>query len=284
MRILKTFAQGFLTTNRKIRMAVYLWLINFLFSAVVITPIYLLISKDTSRSLMAEQLSRGIDLLWLGDVIYKYKNFYPALLGWFIIPGIFFLLLYIFLNGGIIGRIAAQDEGVSLSNFFADCGKYFFRFFRVFLLSIVGYIVVFGIIFKLFSALFGLWEKNASTEWPLLFSSNLKFLVMVLLFSIVRMFFDYVKVRLVVEDSRKSIRAALLNFAFIGKRFLKAWFLYLLVGLIAVIFGVIYLAVYQSLSKIGLMLVIAFIWQQVYLLSKMWTKILFFSTEYHFYK
>jgi len=145
-------------------------------------------------------------------------------------------------------------------------------------------LVVFGVIFSIISALLRLWTKNASSEWPLIFASNLKFLVMILLFSIIRMFFDYVRIRLVIEKSKKTIRATILNFSFIGKRFLKAWLLYLLVGLVTVVIGVVYISVYQPLPKLGFMLTLAFIWQQVYILSKMWTKILFFSTEYHFFE
>jgi len=283
MRILKTFEQGFQTTNKRVRMVVYLWLINFVFSLLIVTPVYFLINKDISRSLMADQIVKGIDFLWLGDIIYKYQDFFPALVGWFLIPGVLFLLLYVFLNGGIIGRIVAQEERINLTSFISDCGKYFFRFLRVFLISLVMYVVVFGGIFRGISALFKLWTKNASTEWPLILSSILTFLIQVLLFSIVRMFFDYVRVRLVVEDSKKTIRATLLNLAFIGKRFFRVWSLYLLVGLIVVIFGVVYLAVYQPLPKIGLLVILAFIWQQAYILTKMWTKILFYSTEYHFF-
>lgn len=283
MRILKIFGQGFGTTNKKIKMVVYLWLINFIFSVVVVTPIYFLLNKDFSRSMMADELAKGVDLLLLGDMVYKHQRLYPALLGWLLIPGILFGLLYIFLSGGIIGRIRAQDEKVNVSDFLADCGKYFFRFFRVFVISIVGYIVVFGLIFRAFSALFKLWSQNASSQWGVVISSNLEFLIMVLLFTIVRMFFDYVKVRLVIEESRKTIRATLLNIGFIAKRFFRAWLLYLLAGVITVIFAVIYFAVYQPMPKMGFLLIVAFIWQQIYMLSRMWTKILFYSTEYHFF-
>ena len=283
MIILKTFKEGFQATNKRVRMVVYLWIINFIFSVIVITPIYFLINKDLSRSLMCDHILERMDVLWFGDVIYKYKDFYPALVGWLLIPGIFFLLLYVFLSGGIIGRIAAQDEKIDLASFFGDCGKYFFRFFRVFLISLFGYIVAFGVIVEIISDLFNLWTKNASTEWPLVLSSLFKLLIQVLLFSTVKMFFDYVRVRLVVEESKKAIRATILNMAFIGRRFFKAWFLYLLVGLIAVFFGLVFLLIYQPLPKFGFMLVVAFIWQQVYMLSKMWAKVLFYSTEYHFF-
>jgi hypothetical protein len=282
MKILNTFEKGFQTTNKRLKMVVYLWLINFIYSVLIVTPIYFLIKKDLSRSLMADQVLKGTELLWLGDIIYKYQDLLPALVGWFLIPGIFFMLLYVFLYGGIIGRIAAQDEKMKMTSFLADCSKYFFTFLRVFLISLVAYLVVFGGIHSIISALFNLWKKSASTEWPLILSSILEFLILVLLFSIVRMFFDYVRVRLVVEKSKKTIRATLLNVTFIGKRFFKAWFLYLLVGLITVVFSIIYLAVYQLLPKIGILLIVGFIWQQAYVLSRMWTKTLFYSTEYHF--
>jgi hypothetical protein len=283
MKTLKAFGNGFETTNRKIRVGLYLWLANFLFSLLILTPFYFMLNKNFSRSLLADQLAKGVDFLWLGDIIYKYKDSYSVFLAGLIVAGIFFLLFSIFLNGGIIGRVASQEQGISLSNFLADCGKYFFRFFRVFLLSSVVYIVVFGFLFKIISLPLDLWKKNASTEWPLLISSNLKLLLLVLIFSIIRMFFDYVKVRMVVEDSRKSLRATLLSVSFVGKGFFKAWFLYLLVGLITFIFGIGYLAVYQPLPKAGFLLFLAFIWQQAYLFSRMWAKIFFFSTEYHFF-
>ncbi len=282
MKILNTFEKGWQTTNKRLKMVVYLWLINFIYSVLIVTPVYFLIKKDLSRSLMADQIIKGTGLPWLGDIMYKYQDVFPALVGWCLIPGIFFMLLYVFLYGGIIGRIAAQDEEIKMTFFLADCSKYFFTFLRVFLISLVAYLVVFKGIRSIISALFNLWKKNASTEWPLILSSILEFLILVLLFSIVRMFFDYVRMRLVVEKSKKTIRAMLLNIAFIKKWFFKVWFLYLLVGLITVVFGVIYLAVYQLLPKIGILLIVGFICQQIYVLSRMWTKILFYSTEYHF--
>jgi len=283
MKIIKIFEKGFQATNKRLKMVVYLWLINFIFSVLIVTPAYFLIKKDLSGSLMADQILKGAELLWLGDIIYKYQDLLPALVGWFLIPVIFFMMLYIFLYGGIIGRIVAQDEKINLTSFLSDCSKYFFPFLRVFLISLVAYLVVFGGIHNLISALFNLWKKSASTEWPLILASILEFLILVLLFSIVRMFFDYVRVRLVVEKSKKTIRATLLNISFIGKKFFRAWCLYLLVGLITAIFGIIYLAVYQLLPKIGILLIVGFIWQQMYVLSRMWTKILFYCTEYHFF-
>jgi hypothetical protein len=283
MRILKTFWQGLGTTNTKINMVVYLWLVNFVFSLLMAAPIYSILYKDLSRSLMADQVARGIDLLWLGDILYKHKNLFPSLAGWLLIPGVLFLLLHIFLNGGVLGGIVYGEEKIDLSRFFSFCGRYFSRFFRVFLISLVGYVLVLGGVYQILAAPFNLWKRNASSEWGVIISSNLKFLILILLFSIIRMFFDYVKIRLVVEDSQKAIRATMLNLSFLRKRFWRAWALYLLVGSAVILLGIIYLAVYQNLPKMGFMLLLAFVWQQIYIFSKMWTKVLFFSTEYHLF-
>jgi hypothetical protein len=283
MGLLKLFGLGFQTANKRIKIAVYLWALNFLFSLVVIAPLYFLLEKVFSRSLMGNQMAKGNDLLiWMGDLIYKIRDFYPALWGWILVPLVLYLFLNIFLSGGVIGRIASSHEQTNLANFLSDCGKYFFRFFRVFLIFLVGFVIFFGIIYRLISAVLELWIKNASTEWPLIIVSNLKFLIALLLFSIVRMFFDYVKIRLVMEDSKKTIRSTLLNFVFLRKQFFKAWFLYLLVGVVTFVFFVVYVFVHRIFPQDGIFFLLLFLWQQVYMSSRMWTKMLFFSTEYNF--
>ena len=285
MGIFKIFGKGFVTANKKAKMLVYLWLVNFLFSLILVAPFYSLLQKDFSRSLIGERLIQGIDMLWLGDLVYKYQDVASLFLGWTLVPAILFLLLYIFLNGGIIGRIVAGEEKVNFSSFFGDCGKYFWRFLRVFLISLIGYILVVGILGRVISALTKALTKNASTQWTLIIASFLRLLILLLLFSVIKMFFDYVKVGLAAEQSKKALRGTLLNFAFLGKRFFKAWGLFLLVGLMFIALSVIYLAVARILPKTGLIpMIIVFLWQQAYILAKAWTAVLSFSTEYHFLK
>lgn len=281
MGSLKLFIQGFSTANRRARMVIYLWLMNFVFSLIIITPVYILVNKEFSRSLLGDTMAEGFGLLWFADLAYKYKDIPGVLAGWVLAPGIIFLFLYIFLNGGLIGRIADEREIINFEKFFSDCGKYFFRFFRVFIISLFGYALV-VIIHRFIGSLFKIWTKNASSEWPLIISSNLKFLILLLLFSVVRMYFDYVKIRLVVEDSKRTILTSILNLAFIGKRFIKAWWLYLLVGIIGLIVGLIYLGISRILPSSGYLMIAVLIWQQIYIFSRMWVKLLFFSTEYQF--
>jgi hypothetical protein len=284
MGIVKIFGQGLTTTKRKLRLLAILWPAYFLFSLLIVAPFYFLLQSQLSHSLLGEKLFAGMDLLWIGDLIYRYQEVPPLLFGWILGTSFISLVMLTFLNGGIIGRIVAAEEKVTFRDFFGDCGRYFGRFFRVLVLSLVGYFLVLGILGRIISVPFSAWSKGASTQWTTLASSSLRLLAFLLFFSVVKMFFDYVKVTLVADDSRKTVRTTLRNFRFLGKRFFKAWSLFLIVGLIFIVSSLVYLAVAKALPKSGLGAVALFVWQQAYFLATLWTGILSFATEFHFLK
>ena len=280
MGIIRLFGQGFQKTARNGRMLGLLWVVHLLFSLLIVSPFYFLLNSQFSRSLLGERLFAGSEMLWLGDLVYRFQEIQPLLNGFMIGAAILFLLFLVFLNGGIIGRLAASGEKVTLGNFFGDCGRYFGRLFRVFLIALLGYLLVFGILGRFISIPFRLWSKGAATQWTTLASSSLRLLVLLLLFSIVKMFFDYVKVTLVMEDSRKTLRTTLRNVLFLGRRFFKAWGLFLLVGMLFVVATFIYLVVAKGLPKTGLGPFLLFLWQQVYIFVRLGITVLFFATEY----
>lgn len=284
MNAFQIVAKGLQTTNSRWRVVLYLWIVNFFISLMAFTPFYLILNREFSHSLVGEQISRGLNFLWIGDFIQKYKSFSPGFVGWLLASGFFFILVSVFLAGGVLGRIAAEGENVDLESFFSDCGKHFFRLFRVFLLSLAAYAVIFGTLFKVITLPLNFWVEHAENEWPGIVSAIVKLIAVMILFTIVGMFFDYVRVRLVVEKSRKALQATLLTYLFVGKRFFRAWFLYLCIGILVVLFALAFLLICQLLPKTGIFLLFVFFFQQVYMLSKMWTKTLFFATEYHFFK
>jgi len=285
MGIIALFGQGIAVTGKKARLLLYLWLIQLLFSLLVVGPFYFLLQKDLSRSILGEKMFQGADMLWLGDLIYKYRDISSLFLGWLLVAAVVYVLLQIFFNGAILGRIASADARLSLASFLADGGRYFGRFFRVFLLTLVGYLLIFGLFGRLLSLPFKLWIQSASTQWTPFYASSLRLLLFLLLFSVVKMFFDYVKVRLVAEDSRKALRALMLNFPFLGKKFFPAWTLFLSVGLLFVAVSAAYLVLVKWIpASGGGALLILFLWQQAYVVARMATAVLFLSTEYQFFR
>jgi len=279
----KIIGKGVSAVRRNSRMTLWLWLIDFLFGIIVAAPVYFFVNKDFGHSPAGEGL-RGMSFTWLGDSIYKYQELLPALAGWVLVPALLFILVSIFLNGGIIGRLAAGEK-TTLQGFFADCGKYFGRFFRVFLLSLPVYILVFGGLLKLVSAPFKLWAKNAGGEMPVIIASNLRFLVTILILSIVQMYFDYVKIHLAAREGRKVLAAAAAALSFVGRKFFKAWGLYLLVGLLFVAATAVFIVLTNVLAGTGVVaLVLGFILAQAYILARIFAKVLFFASELDLYR
>ena len=88
--------------------------------------------------------------------------------------------------------------------------------------------------------------------------SNLRFLALVLLLTVVSMFFDYVKIGLVTGARKKVLQETWLTLKFVGRRFFRAWGLYLLAGLVFVALTLLYLEVARVLPKNRPLLVLLF--------------------------
>lgn len=261
----------------------YLWIVNFLFSLAVITPLLIFLDNEFSRSLITSRLNRGLDLLLLGDLVHKYRIIFPGAWAWILVTGFLFIVLSIFLKGGIIGTIVGGGENISFSDFLSECGKYFSRFLRVFGISLMAYVFLLWLFHGFLSFPFRFWIQNASNEWPYIILDLAKLFSAFVLFTIVRMFFDYAQIRLAVEGSQKAVRAILLNVSFIGKRLVKAWTLYLLAGIAVVLFSLIYIGARKILPENGVFWFVFFLFQQAYVFSLIWAKILIAGTEFRFY-
>ncbi|HSQ36036.1 MAG TPA: hypothetical protein VLQ89_08605, partial [Candidatus Binatia bacterium] len=268
---------------QKRRLAVRLWAINLLFAIFAVAPFFFIMTQHMSHSFAADRALQRLDIFWLGDFITRYMNVAPAVTGAALLALALYLLLTVFLNGGVIGGLNRPEGRTTLADFFHDCGLYFWRFLRLALLSIPVYLVILAIGLPLLRALLSLLNRRATTEWPAMIASNLRFLAIVLLLGIVAMFFDYVKIALVRAGRSQVLRETWQTLKFIGRRFFRAWGLYLLAGLVFVTLTLLYLEIARILPKarahwVGLF----FLWQQFYILCRQWSKVLFFATGLKF--
>ena len=103
MGIFKAFKKGFLVTGKKSKLLAYLWVINMAFALMLAVPFFQFVSRGLSRSLMGDAVLQNVNFLWIGDVIYQAMEKGYLLGNGIMIPIILFFVLYIFLNGGIIG-------------------------------------------------------------------------------------------------------------------------------------------------------------------------------------
>lgn len=284
MGVFQAIGTGIGTTLRKPRLLVILWVVNIVYAAVVAFPLVFLAQTELGHSYLGSNV-RPFDLMWLGEAVLKYQDALPAVGGGLVVSALLFLVLYVFLNGGIIGRLLDREGRTTLQAFLSDCGRYFWRFVRLFLASLVFLILTFGVILRLLSALVNVWVENAWTEWTSVILRNLHFLVALLLLSVVHMVFDYARIAVVADEETKVLRALRRAFHFLKKRFFRSWALYLLIigGFVA---GTVFFnAVFGLLSgPTVLFVLLGFAWMQLNVLFRIWVKVLFFAAQAEFYR
>lgn len=287
MTIIKIFTDGIRLSVRKFRTAGYVWGIQFLFSLAVIAPVFFWLKGHMGRSLMGDRLKSGLDFLWLGDISKSLFESVGFLSAYVLVPVFAWLILQVFLNGGIIGRLLDADPGKKprFADFMLDCGQYAGPFFRLFLLSLPVYGIVTGLVMGITGAVLDIFTLKAVSAIPVIIADNIKQVVFLIVFSIINLFFDYVKIRLVISGERKAWKAIRETFRFVFSRFFRALGLYWLSGGLNILVMFIYLEIARLLTVESILALLGmFIWQQAYIMGRTWIKVLFFATQAEFFR
>jgi hypothetical protein len=279
MAVFKAAGSGIGTASRRPRLLLILWVINVLFALLIAGPFFALFSSDLGHSLLGRNL-QTLDFIWLGDLFFRYQNVAAAALAAVAIPVVLFALVYVFLNGGIIGRLLDGEGRTTPQTFFSDCGRYFWRFVRLFLVSLLFYALAFGVVLEALSALLKPVSEKALTEWPDFWISGLHSVAALLCLSLVHMVFDYARILVVAEDDRRVLHALKAALRFVGKRFFRAGFLYFLIAAGFVAGTAVYALVGQAIPPEGLAWTgLGILWGQVFIAFRLWTKMVFFSVQ-----
>jgi hypothetical protein len=284
MGAFKAIVIGMGTTFRKPRIVIILYVVNVVFAVVVAFPFLAIVQTELGNSLLGMNV-RPVDLMWIGEAILKHQDALAAIVAGFVACGFAYLALHIFLNGGIVGRLLDREGPSSLAAFAGDCGRYFWRFVRLFLVSLAFLVLTLGIMMKLVSALFAPLTESAVTEWLPLILSNVHFLIALLLLSIVHMIIDYARIAVVADEERKVLKALRHALTFLRKRFFRAWAIYLLIVAATVGGSVVF---YVVLGRLGAPVVVqaiaALVWMQIYVAFRIWIRTLFVAAQAEFYR
>jgi hypothetical protein len=279
MGVFKAAGSGIATASRRPRVLLILWVFNVLFALLIAGPFFALFSSDLGHSLLGRNL-QALDFIWLGDLIFRYQDVAPAALAAVAIPVVLYALVYVFLNGGIIGRLLDGEGRTTLQTFFSDCGRYFWRFVRLFLISLLFYALAFGVVLEAVSALLKPVSEKALTEWPDFWISALHSVAALLVFSLVHMIFDYARILVVSEDDHRVRHALMTALRFVGRRFFRAWLLYLLIAAGFAAGTAVYALAGQAVPPEGLAWAgLGILWGQVFIAFRLWTKMVFFSAQ-----
>jgi len=190
-----------------------------------------------------------------------------------------YVLLWIFVAGGVIDRYA-RDRPTRAPAFFAACGVFFFRFLRLAVVQWVVYALLFGVLHPwLFDRVYTRLTHDVSVERTAFFIRLSLYIVFGVLVAAATVVFDYAKVRAVVEDRRSMLAAIGASLGFIRRNIGAVVVVFVLnFSLFAAVIAM-YALIAPGAGGVGLSLWIGLVTGQVYVLARLWVKLVFWSSE-----
>lgn len=190
-----------------------------------------------------------------------------------------YLLVWTFLSGGIIDRLARQRP-TRAHGFFAASGVYFFRFLR---LAVLGGLVYSFLFFWVHPLLFDGWFRAATRDLTVERTAFQWRVAMYVLFGallvLVNVLFDYAKIRSVVEDRRSMVVALFASGRFIVRHPGRVFGLYGLNALAFLALIALWALVAPGAGGTGLSMWMAFLVAQLYLLARVFLKLSFVASQ-----
>jgi hypothetical protein len=290
MKVTTSFAHGIRRASGEGRMLLLLWLVNLLFASILFFQFSSYFNELLATRAAGAGFLKAIDF----NIILEIIAGDGAVIGRFIALAMLLFLAYglfsVFLGGGILHTLwarytdaefeAAYGDGSGANKrgrmaplFFQGAGKFFGRFFRLFVLALVLWVIVIVVMTLLGSILRPL-TSDTPHEGMVFWMTVFKVAVGLFLAFLVRMFVDYARIRMVVEDSTSALKSLVRASGFVFRNFGKTLALYWLYVLTGAVIFVIFWLIDQSISNAPFLAVlVTFFIGQVFILSRGWVKV-----------
>jgi len=284
MNIFKSYRKGIQEATLRPSMVVVLWLVNFFFASVIYFLFSAMLKAAFGESLLASDLLQRPNM----DVLIEFLTSSGTSLGMLVtailILAVLFFLASIFVNGGILNSLIGQRNYEGFAQvFFAGGGKFYGRFFRLSIYSLILWIP--GVIlYFIINVFFGIFTKNPLNEQRAFYITLLRFAIVAFIIFLIKMIMDYARIKIATQDSRSVLRSLLEAAGFVFRKLGKTLTLYYLLGLTGLAAFLIYWGIrstFQAGSSGTIWL--AFIISQLFIASRGWLRVAFQAGQLRFF-
>ena len=284
-----------------------LWALSFLLALPLGLVLRGLIRNSLGTSLAADAAASGVNFDWWNEFMQQTggigSTFVPSIIG-FAAPlsnlsrladngplaatvtamVVVWLVLWAFIAGGIFDRYA-RARTTRTAAFFAACGVFFFRFLRLGAMAWLAYWFLFRFVHRwLFESIWRSWTHNVPVEREAFWLRVALYVTFAALLAAVNLVFDYAKVRAVVEDRRSMVGAVLASARFVGRNPAGSLGLYLLNTVVFLLILAVYAGVAPGAAWQGAGAWAAFALMQLYIVVRVWAKLVFAASEIAFFQ
>lgn len=223
----------------------------------------------------------GIGAVFNGLNSFIQGNLFDGYVG-IVAVGLLYLLMWTFFSAGFIS--VYKNPGGERS-FFAQSARFFPRFVILAILAGILYYLIFHFVMGWLDSGVESLTRNVIDERIAFLYTLIEFAVLWALVFAVQMVFDYGKILTVVRDHRNALTAPIKGLGFVLSNLGKTVGVFVAVGLVWVAFVLVYWLVVPGAGQASwLPILLVFLLGQLYILSRIWTKCLFYGSETALYQ
>jgi hypothetical protein len=299
---MSAFFDGIRRVNRAPAVLMGVWALTFLVSLPLALALRSMLALHLGASLAADSAAVGVNYDWMQEFSEQATGigvtFKPTIIGFGAVldnlsafadnterPAVIvgaagaYVVLWIFLAGGIIDRLA-RDRATRAYGFFSSCGVFFFRFLRLAVVQLLVYAFLFGVVHEwLFDRWYPRLTHEVSVERTAFFIRLGLYVIFGVLVAACTVVFDYTKVRAVVEDRRSMLGAIGAALGFIRRHAAAAIGLFLLNFALFAALVAGYGLVAPGGGRAGVMMWLGLGVGQLFIVARLWVKLAFWASE-----
>ncbi len=282
MKSVTSYLYGFSAAMKSLRMILLIYLAYLVIALLLAVPFYGLFRSVAGNSQLPDSLMKGFDATAIRELLAsggKSFGFYlQAFLPWILA----FLLLQVYLNGGIFSWVSNPRGRFNISLFHLHGRKYFWRFLKLMIYFLIIHLIIILILYIPYI----LWsspDKALTDEQimqPLFFIVGAHLVLLVFLFLLA----DVVKSSLFEQDSPRVLKTIFRCLKSAFKRFFSFYFLGLLLLILPLILFAGFYLLRSSLSgeSTGAILVI-FLFQQLMVFIRVFLRVWRLGAAYSYH-
>lgn len=284
MKIINAYISGLNTTIKSYKMITLVYTVILFLGLVVAIPFFFGLKSASGLAISPGNLLKGFDYTAFSELMKFHGEEIKSSItqaSWIVI---LFMILSIFLTGGILRTIRQGHKKFGLYNFFAGCGKFFYRFMRLSLYTLMLHIIVALIIYIPFYLV-------VSTGWDHTFTEKTIFYVFLgfggihlLLGLYLVIITDYARFIMVTNDSKRAFRSLWQSARFVSGKLLGTYFLFILLLIVPVLLYYLYFFITGRFEyTTGLMILSLFVIQQLVIWLRTAFRVWTFSSQFDYY-
>lgn len=289
MLILRSFTQGIRNVWANKFLIGLMYLFKLVSSLALLFPLHMMLSASFARNVKASRLLSEFDLSLFIDFVYYWRKTLPLYVIALILFCCMIVLAFVFFSGGFWGvlRDGTRKVGINsrMERFFGYCGKYFWGMLKIGVVT--GFFYFFALVVFLFcSAILNSVVGPANIWEPTSGRVVVRLLVGVVLFFLVNMIGDYLKIFLIENPGHrffptvgKALRFVLTN----PVRTLSLYYSLSLVSLAAIFIFVGSVKAMHAAPSSGLFILISFLVQQMFVVFRCFYRLVYYSSQLSLY-